>query len=522
MSLSTSSKRAGGQERLSGRRRRTSKRETVTGHLVGLMLAASGAGMATCGIVELLVGGPEALSLIAPGVAVGVPGAVLWRATRASRRISPATIYGAVLAGWLAFTVAASLPYLLSGVLTRFDLALFEAVSGFTTTAASVITPLDGVPKGILLWRAMTQWFGGVAIMTFVVSILPHFRTAGFEHLAGISGGWGGERIAPRVQETARRLVLLYAGFTAFVAAFYVLFGMGPFDAVAHSFTTVSTGGFSTHDRSLAHFDSPGIEWTAIVAMILAGGNFALYWQALRGRAFSLWRSVEMRAYLGLVALVGAAALAWEAPATRWSADGVRRTLFGAISISTTTGYTILDYDRWAGAVQLLLIFAMAIGGMAGGSAGGFKIFRGVAVFGHVRRHLFRQLHPKAVHIVRIGDEVIEDSVITRVLGFFGLFMAVGAIATFLVAAIGGLDLRTSISAVTSALGNVGPALGSLGPTHGYLEVNTGVREVLMITMLAGRLELYPVLLGLIPLVRLVSDRLPRRLAQMLARAGRG
>jgi trk system potassium uptake protein TrkH len=503
------------------RRSLTSRRETVTGHLVGLLLAAAGAGMGVCGLVETLDGGDAALSLLGPAAGVGLPGLFIWRWTQAPRRISPATIYGAVLAAWLAFCVAASLPYLLSGVLPSLDLALFESVSGFTTTAASVIRP-DGVARGVLLWRAMTQWFGGVAIMTFVVSVLPYFRTAGFEHLAGISGGWGGERIAPRVQETARRLVLLYVAFTAFVAAFYSLFGMGPFDAMAHSFTTVSTGGFSTHDASLAHFDSAGVEWTAIVGMVLAGGNFALYWQALRGKAFSLLRSVEMRAYLLIVSLIGVAAIAWQAPATGWTSDGVRRTLFSAVSISTTTGYTSLDYDRWAGAVQLLLVFAMAVGGMAGGSAGGFKVFRGVAVVGHVRRHLFRQLHPRAVPIVRIGDEVIEEAEIGRILGFFGLFMGVGAVATFLVAALGGLDLRTSISAVTSSLGNVGPALGALGPTHTYLDVSTGVREVLMVTMLAGRLELYPVLLGLVPLARFIADRLPRRVAQILVRYGRG
>ena len=500
----------------------STKRETVVGHLIGLLLAAAGGGMLVCAAVEALMGGDETVSLLAPALAVGIPGVVIWRQTQAPRRISPATIYGAVLAAWLAFTVAASLPYMLSGVLGRFDLALFESVSGFTTTAATVIGSIDGVAPGILLWRAMTQWFGGVAIMTFVVSVLPYFRTAGFEHLAGISGGWGGERIAPRVQETARRLVLLYVAFTAFVAAFYALFGMSPFDAVAHSFTTVSTGGFSTHDASFVAFDSAGIEWTAIAGMVLAGGNFALYWQALRGRALSLWRSVEMRAYLVLVGLIGLAALVWTAPTHGWAADGVRRTLFSAVSISTTTGYTLLDYDVWAGPVQLLLLFAMATGGMAGGSAGGFKIFRAVTIVGHVRRHLFRQLHPRAVPIVRIGDEVIEEAEVIRINGFFGLFMAVGAAATFLVAAVGGLDIRTSIAAVTSALGNVGPALGSLGPGHTYLDVSIGVREVLMVTMLAGRLELYPVLLGLVPLARFVADRLPRRLAQILVRASRG
>ena len=508
-------------ERLTGRPM-ANKRETVAGHIVGLTLTAAGAGMLVSGVVEKAVGGAESIALVAPGLAVGIVGSLLWRRTAAPTRISSANVFGAILAAWIAFSIAAALPYVFSGTLATFDLALFEAVAGFTTTASTVITPIDGAATGILLWRATTQWFGGMAITVFVVSVLPYFRSAGFEHLAGISGGWGGERLASKVQETAKRLILLYVMFTTFVAAFYALFGMGAFDAIAHSFTTVSTGGFSTHDESLAYFSSAGIEWTAIIAMILAGGNFALYWQALRGKAFGLLRSVELRLYLLIVAGVGLAAVAWNAPRTGWTSDGVRRTLFGAVSISTTTGYTLVDYDRWTGSVQLLLLFSMVVGGMVGGSAGGFKVFRLVAVVGHVRRHLFRQLHPRAVPIVRVGNEVIADSVINQVLGFFGLFMAVGAGATFLVAAIGGLDVRSAISAVATSLGNVGPALGALGPTHHYLDVDAGVRNVLMVVMLAGRLELYPVLLGAVPLFRFIVDRLPPRVAQTFVRVGRG
>lgn len=478
--------------------------------------------MLLAGVIEELDGGAKAISLIAPGLGAGVVGLLLWRRTTAPLRISPATIFGSILTGWLVFTIVTALPYVLSGTIDRFDLALFEAVSGFTTTASSVIRSPDDVARGILLWRATTQWFGGVAITVFVVSVLPYYRSAGFEHLAGISHSWGSDRMASRIQEMAKRIVLVYIGFTLIVAALYAVFGMGTFDAIAHSFTTVSTGGFSTHDRSLAHFDSAGIEWTAIAGMIVAGGNFALYWQALRGKPFALWRSVELRAYLVLVAGISIAAVAWHA-AGEADADGVRHAVFGAVSIATTTGYQIVDYNQWAGSLQLLLLFAMVVGGMPGGSAGGFKTFRLLAVVGHTRRHLFRQLHPRAVPLVRISGEVISDRVISGVLGFFGLFMALGALATFLVAAIGSHDLRTSITLVATAIGNAGPALGSsMSSVTGYADLEAGVRGVLAVVMLAGRLEIYPVLLGFVPLVRLVSDRLPPRVAQSLARLGRG
>jgi trk system potassium uptake protein TrkH len=482
------------------------------------MLFAAGCAMVVCGVVERLDGGSKAVSLVAPGLGAAVVGLLLWRRTTAPLRIAPATIFGAILSGWLTFTVVGALPYLLSGVLDRFDLALFETVAGFTTTASTVIRSPETVPNGILLWRALTQWFGGVAITVFVVSVLPYYRSAGFEHLAGISHSWGSDRMASRIQEMAKRIVLVYIAFTLIVAGLYAIFGMGTFDALAHSFTTVSTGGFSTRDNSLASFDSPGIEWTAIAGMIIAGGNFALYWQALRGKPLALWRSVELRAYLVLVAGISIAAIVWHA-AGEADADGVRHAVFGAVSIATTTGYTIVDYNEWAGSLQLLLLFAMVIGGMPGGSAGGFKTFRLLAVVGHTRRHLFRQLHPRAVPIVRISGEVISDRVISGVLGFLGLFMALGAVATFLVAAIGSHDLRTSITLAATSIGNAGPALGSV--MH-YADLESGVRAVLMVVMLAGRLEIYPVLLGFVPLVRVIADRLPGRLAQSIARVGRG
>jgi trk system potassium uptake protein TrkH len=494
------------------------KIESVTLHLVGVVLFAAGCGMLACGAVELLDGGTKSAALFGPGIGFAVGGGLLFRRTISPVRIPSATIYGAILTAWAAFAIAAALPYMLSGVLDRFDLALFEAVSGFTTTASTVLRSPEAVSHGILLWRATTQWFGGVAITVFVVSVLPYVRSAGFEHLAGISHSWGAERMASRIQEMAKRIVLVYSGFTLVVAALYALFGMGTFDAIAHAFSTVSTGGFSTHRESLAFFNSAGIEWTAIGAMILAGGNFALYWQALRGRPLKLFRSVELRAYLIIVTLVAVAAVGWMTTSGA-AADDVRRSIFGAVSIATTTGWRVVDYTQWAGAVQLVLLFAMVVGGMPGGAAGGFKTFRLLAVVGHTRRHLFRQLHPRAVPLVRISGEVISDTVISGILGFFALFMGVGAVATLMVSAIGGHDLPTSISLVASSLGNVGPALGTF--TH-HADLHAGVRDVLMVVMLAGRLEIYPVVLGLVPVFRFIGNLLPPKVALAVARLGRG
>ena len=497
-----------------------SRPETAVGNVVGLTLVIAGAGMLIAGVVDRLDDGPDVSSLLGPGVGFLVPGLLLWRRTTVPARLSTPTIYATVLSAWVAFCLAAAVPYFLSDTLARFDLALFEAVAGFTTTASSVVSDVGGLSRGMLLWRSLTQWLGGIGVIVFVISVLPFIRAAGTEHLGGLARAE--DRLAPRVRETAKRLVLVYVTFTLVVSALYFAFGMTIFDAVAHSFTTVSTGGFSTHGASIAFFDSPALEWTVIAAMVLAGGSFALYWRALRGKPLVILRSVEFRVYLLLLALVSGAALLWSAGENGWSADAVRRTIFGVVSIGTTTGYAIVDYNTWPGAVQLLLLFLMAIGAMTGSTAGGFKVFRLMGIVGHVRRHLFRQLHPRAVPVVRLGNEVVSDLVISRILGFFGLFMGVGAAATFLVAAIGTLDLRTSISVVATSIGNVGPALGSLGSSGQYFDAHAGVRGVLMVVMLAGRLDIYPVLLGIVPLVRFIGDRLPPPLAKAFVRLGRG
>ncbi len=498
------------------------KREHVLLHVVGFALTVAGVAMLVCALIDELDGAPDAIRFVIAGAAVFVPGLVLWRRTSPPARVSTATIYATAFAGWVAFALAGTLPFLVTGAIDRFDNALFESVAGFTTTASTVLTNLDGLSEGILLWRSIEQWLGGICAVVFFVSVLPFLHSVGVEHLAGVAPQSGADRLAPRVRDVARRLVFLYILFTIVVGGLYALFGMKPFDAAAHAFTTVSTGGFSTHDQNFAYFNSPALQWTAIAAMVIAGGNFALYWRALRGRPFAILRSVEFRLYLAIIAAIGAAAIYSNAITNGWSEAVVRRTLFTTVSITSTTGFSLLRFDRWTGSVQLLLLFAMAVGAMAGSVGSGFKLYRVMGIVGHVRRHVFRQLHPRAVPVVRIGREIVPDAVLSRILGFFGLFMGVGAAATFAVAALGRLDLTTSIGAVATNIGNVGPGLGRLHPGTTYLVVSAGARWVLMGVMLAGRLEVYPVLLGLVPLARAVSDRLPPRAAQALVRIGRG
>jgi trk system potassium uptake protein len=500
---------------------RLPRRETAVGNVIALALTLSGAGMLVSAVVEKLDGGSDAVVLLASGLIVGIPGFAVWNRTRSPDRIPAATIFAAVLFGWIAFILASAIPYYATGVLDRFDLALFEAVSGATTTSASVLLPIEGTGAGLLFWRATTQWIGGIAAVVFAVSVLPFLGVGGMELVRSDTAGPASERLAPRVRATAARLVPIYVGFTVVVAVAYTAFGMGIFDGITHAFTTVSTGGFSNHDASFAYFDSAALEWIAIVAMALAGGSLVLYWRAIRGRPLMVVRSTEFRAYIVLTVLICVAAVAWNATRDGLDAEVVRRTIFTTVSLTSTTGYRMLDFDAWAPAVQLVLVFAIGLGGMAGSPSGGFKVFRLLAVLSYARRQLYTQLHPRAVSVVRFGRDIVPETVMTRIVGFFGLFMAAGAAATFLVAAFGA-DVRTAISGVASAIGNTGPGLGDVGPMQQFVDLGAGIRGVLMVVMLVGRLEVFPVLLGVVPLARFVGDHLPRSFARALVRSFRG
>ncbi len=474
---------------------------------MGLVLTVGGVGIAASAIVEAIDGGPEWSTLAAAAVVVGVPGALLWRFTKPAGQLVPSLIFASVAMSWIALSIAGTLPYLATGTLTRIDDALFESVAGFTTTGATVLRPIEIHGAGILFWRSMTQWFGGMGVIIIAVAVLPFLGVGGLGLLQAESPGPSSERLVPRVRETARRLYTLYLGFSATVVILYALAGMSLYDAVTHMFTTVSTGGFSPYNRSIAHFDSPAIEWIAIAAMFVAGGNFALYWRALRGRFGPLLASSEVRAYGLIVFSIAVATTLWNGASEGFEHDVVRGSVFSVVSIASTTGYTTVDFAQWAAAGQLLLIFIMGLGGMTGSTAGGLKVFRLLAILGYARRQAFAQLHPRSVRVVRMGKQVVSEDILNRTIGFFGLFMAIGAAATFVVAAFGA-DIVTSISAAAASIGNVGPGLGDVGPTGDYLNISAPGRAALMAAMLIGRLEIFPVLLGGIAAYRAVRRRL--------------
>ncbi|MGB0114008.1 MAG: TrkH family potassium uptake protein [Ilumatobacteraceae bacterium] len=479
---------------------------SIVGNVVGLTLAVVGVGIFVSGIVDLIDGGPDVAVLMVTGLVIWIVGSVMWRMTIVPKQIRTLDVFTTVTLAWVAMAIAGAVPYVLTGQFTRIDDALFESISGFTTTGATVIADIEATSKGLLFWRSTTQWMGGMGVIVLVVAVLPTVGSGGMSLLAAEAPGPTGERLTPRVRETARRLWGVYVGLTVVLAAAYGLAGMSLYDAVSHSFTTVSTGGFSPYQASIGAFDSATIEWICIVAMLLAGGSFTLYYRALKRDPKPLLRSTEFHVYLAIVAAI----TLWAFVASGndgGQAAGFRDSLFTTVSTVTTTGYVTTEYGLWSQTAQLMLLIAMPIGAMAGSTAGGVKVVRVMAVASFAHREALRHLHPRLVRPVRVGNGILPDDVARRVMGFMVLSLAIFGGGAVLISATGP-DMITSFSSSATAFGNVGPGLGSLDHANDFLSIPPAGRWIAMGQMLLGRLEIYPVILAL----SVVTLRLPRAL----------
>lgn len=470
-------------------------RESLLWHVLGLTLAVTGAGIFVSGIVDQVSGGPDVLVLGLLGLVVGLVGLLLWRATVLPRQIRILDVFVTVTLAWVSLAIAGALPYVVTGTLGAIDDAIFESIAGFTTTGATVLRPIEAAGPGVLFWRAVTQWIGGMGVIVLVVAVLPTVGSGGMSLLEAEAPGPTGERLTPRVRHTARRLWSVYIGFTVVLALAYIAAGMSLYDGVAHSFSTVSTGGFSPYNASLGHFDSGLVEWIAIVAMFLAGASFTLIYRVVRGAPGVLWASKEFQLYL-LVVLSVSAVLFFVNDASGSTSDRIRGAFFATTTITSTTGFSTDDFGAWSQGAQALLLLLMPIGAMAGSTAGGIKLVRVLSVASYAHREALRHLHPRLVRPVRVGGAVMPDRTADKVVGFLILALATfggGAIAI----ALTGPDIVTSFSAAASAFGNVGPGLGDVGPTHDFLNLPRFARWVTMVQMLLGRLEIYPVILAL-------------------------
>lgn len=378
--------------------------------------------------------------------------------------------------------------------------AVFESLSGLTTTGATVITGIDDLPHAILYYRQQLQWLGGMGIIVLAVAILPMLGIGGMQlYRAETPGPMKDNKLTPRITETAKALWYIYLGMTIICGGAYWLAGMSTFDAVGHAFSTVAIGGFSTHDLSIGFFNSALIEAIAVVFMLLAGMNFALHFLAWRDLSIHPYRTdPEVRAYLTV--LVGVAAITTAYLLYAGTFDNVGSALhhgiFQAVSIGTTTGYTTAEYYAWPGFLPVLLIFASFIGGCAGSTGGGMKVIRWLLIYQQGKREVMRLIHPSAQIPVKVGLKALPERVISAVWGFFSLYVVTFS-AMMLVLMATGLDQVTAFSAVAACLNNLGPGLGDVGAN--YAGLSDTAKWILVFAMMLGRLEIFTLLVLFTP-----------------------
>ena len=429
-------------------------------------------------------------------------GLVIWFSFRNSRkdlRLRDGFLIVALF--WTVLGTFGALPlYLADAPVMSFTDAVFESMSGLTTTGATVITGIDSLPKSILYYRQQLQWLGGMGIIVLAVAILPMLGVGGMQlYRAETPGPVKDTKLTPRITETAKALWYVYLAFTTLCMLGYMAAGMDWFDALCHAFSTVAIGGFSTHDLSIGHFDSTAINIVTIAFMFLAGINFSLH--------FFAWRNISVRHYMqdpefrayGFVLLILSAvvvvSLFWNDTYTD-AQSGVVDGVFQAVSIATTTGFTTANYAAWPGALPVLLIFASFIGGCAGSTAGGIKVIRWLLIAKQGAREIARLIHPSAEIPVKIGNKAVPFRVVDAVWGFFSVYVVVFSIMLILMMATG-LDQVTAFSAVAATLNNLGPGLGEVAA--GFMTVPDPAKWIAVIGMLLGRLEIFTLLVLVTP-----------------------
>lgn len=400
--------------------------------------------------------------------------------------------------GWIVCAFFGALPFALGGFPSFTD-AYFESMSGFTTTGASILTDIEALPKGLLFWRSLTHWLGGMGIIVLTIAILPFLGVGGMQLYKAEVPGPVADKLQPRIKDTAMSLWKVYVLFTVVQTVLLMFGGMDLFESVCHAFGTMATGGFSTRNASVAAYNSAYIDYVISFFMIVASLNFALHFQLFRGRPLVLSRDPEFRFFmilvLLLIAIVSLATHGFNYPS--WG-DAVRFSTFQVASIISTTGFATADYELWLPLPQGVLLLCMFIGGCAGSTAGGIKCMRVMLLFKHSYRELFRLVHPRAVLPLKFGAKLVKEEVVASIWGFFVLFIALFVLSSLALAAMG-VDVLTAFSAVVACIGNVGPGLGEVGPVNNYSGIPALGKWVLSFCMLLGRLEIYTVLVLFMP-----------------------
>ncbi|QYA24155.1 TrkH family potassium uptake protein [Gramella sp. MT6] len=482
-------------------------------HVMGLLLLCNGGFMLLATLVSWYYQDGVTLEISTAALITLFIGTLFMFTTRGhSKEVKIREGYIIVTFGWIFMALSGSLPYVISESIPRFTNAFFETMSGYTTTGASILNDIESIPKGILFWRSLTHWIGGMGIIVLAIAILPLLGIGGMQLFSAESPGPSADKLKPRIRDTAKRLWLIYVSYTLAETILLWAAGMTFFDAINHAFSTLSTGGFSTKNASLAYWNNnPIIQYIVIIFMLLAGSNFVLSYFAFKGKISKVLHDDEFKWYIIFIAgftAISALIVYFQADVSISSIDhpmvwgegesAFRHSLFQVLTIITTTGFVSADYTMWTPFLTILYFGLFFLGGSAGSTAGGVKVMRHIIMIKNGIIEFKRTLHPNAILPVRFNGKSISKEIVFNILGFFILYMLSFIIGAVVLASLG-LDFETAIGGAASSLGNIGPAFGGLSPVNNFDMLPDFGKWWTTFLMLIGRLELFTVLIILTP-----------------------
>ncbi|MDN3492955.1 TrkH family potassium uptake protein [Winogradskyella bathintestinalis] len=482
-------------------------------HFFGLLLLFNGGFMLIATLISLIYKDGVTFRLFLAGLATLLIGGIAMYKTKDHRKeMNKREGYIVVAFGWVVMSLTGTLPYIASGAIPSFTDAFFETMSGYTTTGASILNDIEIIPKGVLFWRSTTHWIGGMGIIVLAIAILPLLGVGGMQLFAAEAPGPGGDKLHPRITDTAKRLWLIYVGYTAAETILLQIAGMSFFDAINHALSTLSTGGFSTKNASVAHWnDNPAIQYIIMFFMFLAGTNFVLSYYLFKGKVSKILMDEEFKLYFKFIAvftIIAVVLIYFRSDPSLSSIDhpmvlgegesALRHGLFQVLSVITTTGFVTADYTLWTPFLTVFFFGLMFLGGSAGSTSGGVKVMRQLILIKNSFLEFKRALHPNAIIPVRYNGKSVSKDIVFNVLGFFILYM-LSFIVGALVFSMFQMDFTSAIGLSASSLGNVGPALGDFGPVNNYAALPPLGKWWASFLMLIGRLELFTVLILLTP-----------------------
>ncbi|MGL5381465.1 TrkH family potassium uptake protein [Clostridium sp.] len=446
-------------------------------------------------LVALYYGDGDALGFILTIVLMAPVAFFLCRIKTKKNAIYAKEGFITVGVAWILISAVGALPFVFSGAIPSFIDAFFETASGFTTTGASILTEIQSLPKGILFWRSFTHWIGGMGFLIFILALIPSLGSNTIHLLKAESPGPNPGKIVPKIKETAKILYIIYFILTLIETVLLMMAGLSLYDSLIHSLGTAGTGGFSNMNSSVAAFANPTVEWIITIFMLLFGVNFALYYQMVKGNVKSIFKSEELKFYLLTVAVAIIFITINIMPLNRGNfSESFRQSSFQVASIVTTTGYATTDFNLWPTFSKIILTILMFMGAMAGSTGGGIKTVRIVIILKVIRREINKILHPKRVKSVKIDGKVVGEEIISGVFLFIGAYVVISLIA-MLIVSLDGFDLVTTSTSVIATISNIGPGFEAVGATGNFAAFSPLSKIVLSFCMLAGRLEIYPMLI---------------------------